>query len=125
MKAHIQKAIKKLLVYGLTQTEYANLQAAAAQKQIICKKINDQQTCLKVGQLLSEENPVSASELALNGKFALLSGFGKEIEDCLNIINGAAQGVIKAVATPHNIEWKFSDLCAAVSEEYRVMTKAE
>ncbi len=125
MRARITQAKKTILIYGLTAEENAKLSALAEEKKIACKAVSDRETALTVAQLLYGENPPQGEEEAVDGKFAVLDGFGNKEREGTALINAVDASVLKAVRTPYNGGWKFKDLCKELKKEHAVMHKGK
>lgn len=121
MATNINQAKKTILVYGFTGMQLLNLNALAGKLGITCKAVSDNQTSHTVAQLLSGKELPPMPEHPLVGKFALLSGFDGQEQIGTLLINQAASGVIKAVHTKHNNDWRFSDLCSEIHKEHQTM----
>ncbi len=114
-------ARRTILIYGLAGMELLKLAKLCKEAGIRCKAVSSAQTTLTVSQLLSENPPQASESFPLNGKYALLDGFGSQIDDAARIINQVSSGVIKAVHTAHNSNWRFADLCFAIRQEQNVI----
>ncbi len=123
MATDTKSAKKIILVYGLTGMQLLTLNALSAKMGIICKAVSDTQTSLTVAQLLSGDNFPPEPVHPLIGKFALLSGFDGQEQIGTMLVNQVASGVIKAVHTKHNNDWRFYDLCTEIHREHQTMKK--
>lgn len=117
----MKQSEKTILVYGLSGMQLLALSSMAEKAGITCKAVSDTQTSLTVAQLLSEQEFPPSPAQPLIGKFALLDGFDGQETLGTALINQVASGVIKAVHTKHNSDWRFSELCSAIHEEYQTM----
>ena len=118
----MQSSKKTILIYGLAPMELLALSAMAEHAGVRCKPVSDVQTTLTISQLLSDNDYPPAPPFPLQGKFALLDGFTGNEDEGAALINYVAGGVIKAVHTKHNTNWRFSDLCAEIHAEHTYMT---
>lgn len=123
MRARIMQTKKTILVYGLTVEQQNKLQELAKAEGILCKAVTDSQTTLTVAQLLSTEDAVGSESAPLEGKFAILDGFGNKEREGTALINQVDPDVLKAVRTPYNGGWKFKDLCVELQKEHVAMHK--
>ena len=121
MRAKIQTPKKTILIYGLEETQFQALAEAAKAEDILCYAVTDTQTTFTVARLLYDRPETEAEAQPIDGKFALLDGFGNHPEAALRLINAVDISVIKAVHTPHNGAWKFKDLCEAILKEHQMM----
>lgn len=123
MRAHVKKPAKTILIYGWTDAQMAQLTAAAAKENIICRPVTTEQTGLTVAQLLGEPVPAAPETPAspIEGQYALLDGFAGREEQGVALINRVAPGVIKAIRTRHNGSWSFGALCAEMQKEHAAM----
>ncbi len=120
----MKQAEKTILVYGLSGMQMLALTSMAQQAGIVCKAVSDTQTTLTVAQLLSGKEFPPKPDHPLIGKFALLDGFNGQEQLGTAMINQVASGVIKAVHTKHNSDWRFADLCSEIHKEYHAVKKA-
>ncbi len=116
-----KKLQKTILIYGLTGMQMLMLDSMAEKLGIVCRPVSDTQTSLTVAQLLSDKEQPQMPPMPLLGKFALLHGFQGNEQIGTALINQAASGVIKAIHTPHNSNWRFSDLCTELQKEHLTM----
>lgn len=114
---------KTILIYGLSAMQLMSLAMSAKKVGIRCKAVSDSQTGLTLSQLLSNEEQPCQEPIHLSGKYALLAGFNGQIEQPMALINQAAGGVIKAVHTKNNNNWRFADLCFSIQQEQDVINK--
>lgn len=127
MRAHVKKPAKTILIYGLTDRQMAELTAAGAKENIICRRVTPEQAGLTVVQLLGE-NTLPAGETPaspVEGQYALLDGFEGREERGIALINAVAPGVIKAIRTRHNSSWSFAALCAEMQKEHAAMNPGQ
>lgn len=123
MSVQNKNSEKIILVYGLSGMQLMTLAMAAKKEGIGCKAVSDSETGLTISQLLSGEEQPCPDSVPLSGKYALLSGFDGQIDRALTLINQAASGVIKAVHTKNNTDWRFADLCFSIQQEQDVINK--
>ncbi len=116
---------KTILIYGLSGMQMLALSSMAEKEGIVCKAVSDTQTTLTVAQLLSENLLPPQPTHPLIGKFALLHGFDGHPQIGTALINQAASGVIKAMHTKHNSNWRFCDLCSEIQKEYQTMKRIQ
>ena len=112
---------RTILIYGLSGMELLKLIPLCKQAGIRCKAVSSSETTLTISQLLRGEKSENAEPYALNGQYALLDGFAGHLEDATNIINQVSSGVVKAMHTAHNTNWRFADLCFAIQQEQNVI----
>ncbi len=125
MRARITQTKRTILIYGLSQEEYEKLAVLAKEKKIVCKAVSDSETALTVAQLLYGQNTPQGESEAIDGKFAVLDGFGNKEQEGTALINAVDASVLKAVRTPYNGGWKFKDLCKELQKEHAVMHKGK
>lgn len=124
MGTNIKKSEKTILIYGLSGMQMLALSSMAEKEGILCKVVSDTQTTLTVAQLLSGKEFPPKPAHPLIGKFALLDGFEDHPQMATALINQVASGVIKAIHTKHNSDWRFSDLCCEIQKEYHTMKQS-
>ena len=113
---------KTILIYGLNPTQRLTLSMLCNQAGINCRIITDKETVMPISALLSGKELPKAEAYPVPGKFALLDGFDGQEQMAAGLINQVATGVIKAVHTKHNTDWRFCDLCSAIALEHRTMS---
>lgn len=118
-----QNTEKTILIYGLSGMQLMTLAMAAKKVGIRVKAVSDNQTGLTISQLLSGEELPSPDPIHLSGKYALLDGFNGHIDEAATLINQTASGVVKAVRTKNNSNWRFADLCFSIQQEQDVINK--
>ena len=118
-----QNTEKTILIYGLSGIQLMTLAMAAKKVGIRVKAVSDNQTGLTISQLLSYEELPTPEQIQLSGKYALLDGFNGHIDEATLLINQAASGVVKAVHTKNNSNWRFADLCFSIQQEQDVINK--
>ena len=118
-----QNTEKTILIYGLSGIQLMTLAMAAKKVGIRVKAVSDNQTGLTISQLLSYEELPTPEQIQLSGKYALLDGFNGHIDEAALLINQAASGVVKAVHTKNNSNWRFADLCFSIQQEQDVINK--
>ena len=114
---------KIILIYGLAPMQLLQLHSLGQPLGIRVIAVPDSRTAMKVEALLMEEEGKGLPALALSGRFALLHGFGGQESMAAALINQVSPGVIKAVHTAHNGDWRFSDLAGELLEEHAQMTR--
>ena len=119
MKPHFEKTI---LLYGLEPMQTLKLCALAQAQGIRCRPVPDSRVFSRIDELLTDRD-TEGPAMHLTGRFALLAGFDGQQMQATALINSVAPGVIKAVRTEHNGQWRFADLCGEIAEEHRLMTR--
>lgn len=123
MRARITKPKKTILIYGLQVEQQDALKKLCEKAQVECRIVTDGMLSCKVAQLFDAPESIQEKEpISVDGKFAMLGGFGSDTDEGVALINQVDSSVIKAVRTQHNGEWKFKDLCTAILEEHQVMS---
>lgn len=113
---------KTILIYGLTPAQLLQLNSMVQPLDIRCKAVPASQAAYKVDELLSDQELPGLPPIQLLGRFALMAGFnGQELLPTA-LINRVSPGVIKAIRTDHNGDWRFCDLCAELGREHETMT---
>lgn len=126
MKAYPRKPNPKcMLLYGFSPAQLAEINRLAVKQGIQCREVTPFSAGATVEELFSgnaAENPEHAPVMPVQ-KFAVLDGFGKEVQPALDILNRTASGVIKAIRTAHNNGWHFDALCGAILEEHEAIRR--
>lgn len=121
MRARITQIKKTILVYGLFESQFEQLETLAKKENVICKAVLDTQTTRTIAQLLCDTNAPEGEALPLSGKFAVLDGFGKAEQEGIALLNQVDSSIIKAVRTPYNSSWTFAKLSEELQKEHMAL----
>lgn len=115
--------MKTILIYGLEPIQKLMLTSQCQKAGVSCRILENEHTTVTIGKLLGQGEMPRGIPFPLPGKFALLDGFAGQEQMGTALINQIAPGVIKAVHTPTNTNWRFCDLCSHIMQEHRMMTE--